>query len=403
MEVTILWLRRDLRLEDHPALARAAAGEGAVLPLYIVDPAVWAAPEASARHWRFVAEGLAALSDALAARGAALQIEAGPPAEVLARCAARWPVTRVLTLDDGTGGDAAPWARGSGIAFEEVRAPRGAALPPPGALRGLDGLVPAAIPGARDLGLGFDPCPGRPRGGRAEAERVLEAALSDPAPERALSAHLAWGTLSAAEVSRAARAAGAGPLTAGLARRARLMRAPTGRGDTPRPPDHAARFAAWEKGETGLPAVDAPMRALCHSGLIDPSWLGLLASAGIGLLGLDPEDCGRVLARLCLDYHPVLHRARMRAAAARPADPLRQARDLDPEGAMLGAWLPELADLPGPARHAPWTWRGPLARPGRRYPAPVIDIATDPARPVRPAPARARRRPADRRQLAFDL
>ena len=39
----VLWLRRDLRLADHPALA-AAAGDGRVLPLFVRDPAVQAAP-----------------------------------------------------------------------------------------------------------------------------------------------------------------------------------------------------------------------------------------------------------------------------------------------------------------------------------------------------------------------
>ncbi|MCE8455483.1 deoxyribodipyrimidine photo-lyase, partial [Rhodovulum sulfidophilum] len=62
MGVTILSFGRDLRGQDHPALARAGqeagAEGGAVLPVFIVDPAVWSAPEASARQWRVVAEGL---------------------------------------------------------------------------------------------------------------------------------------------------------------------------------------------------------------------------------------------------------------------------------------------------------------------------------------------------------
>ncbi|WP_372613212.1 deoxyribodipyrimidine photo-lyase, partial [Aquicoccus sp.] len=34
----ICWFKRDLRIEDHPALARAVA-LGPVIPLYIIEPA----------------------------------------------------------------------------------------------------------------------------------------------------------------------------------------------------------------------------------------------------------------------------------------------------------------------------------------------------------------------------
>ena len=43
MPTTILWFRRDLRRSDHPALveaARAAGPDGAVVPLFCVDPAL---------------------------------------------------------------------------------------------------------------------------------------------------------------------------------------------------------------------------------------------------------------------------------------------------------------------------------------------------------------------------
>jgi deoxyribodipyrimidine photo-lyase len=41
---TLLWLRQDLRLQDQPALI-AAAGEGPVIPVYVLDdvaPGAWA-------------------------------------------------------------------------------------------------------------------------------------------------------------------------------------------------------------------------------------------------------------------------------------------------------------------------------------------------------------------------
>lgn len=36
----LVWLKRDLRLTDHPALT-LAAGMGRVLPVYVVEPEYW--------------------------------------------------------------------------------------------------------------------------------------------------------------------------------------------------------------------------------------------------------------------------------------------------------------------------------------------------------------------------
>ncbi|TNF64683.1 MAG: hypothetical protein EP307_01975, partial [Rhodobacteraceae bacterium] len=44
----ILWFKRDLRIDDHPALARAAA-LGPVLPVYVVEPEYWRQDDVSGR------------------------------------------------------------------------------------------------------------------------------------------------------------------------------------------------------------------------------------------------------------------------------------------------------------------------------------------------------------------
>jgi deoxyribodipyrimidine photo-lyase len=77
---SILWLRRDLRRGDHPALAAAhdAAGAGGVLPVFVADPTLLASAGTSR---------VAALHDALAgARESfedALVVRYGRPEEVL--------------------------------------------------------------------------------------------------------------------------------------------------------------------------------------------------------------------------------------------------------------------------------------------------------------------------------
>ncbi|MFC6344099.1 deoxyribodipyrimidine photo-lyase, partial [Nocardioides hankookensis] len=45
---SVMWFRRDLRLADNPALV-AAAADGAVLPLFVLDPTLWEAAGPSRR------------------------------------------------------------------------------------------------------------------------------------------------------------------------------------------------------------------------------------------------------------------------------------------------------------------------------------------------------------------
>lgn len=78
MSSAIVWLRRDLRLADNPALQAAMVAHERVLPLYIHAPdeeAPWA-PGGASRWW--LHHSLAALDAELRARGAALHIARGP-------------------------------------------------------------------------------------------------------------------------------------------------------------------------------------------------------------------------------------------------------------------------------------------------------------------------------------
>ncbi|MEL6889913.1 MAG: deoxyribodipyrimidine photo-lyase, partial [Pseudomonadota bacterium] len=50
---SVVWFKRDLRVSDHPALARAAA-LGPVIPLYVFEPGYWAEPDVSGRQFDFV-------------------------------------------------------------------------------------------------------------------------------------------------------------------------------------------------------------------------------------------------------------------------------------------------------------------------------------------------------------
>ncbi|MBX3495267.1 MAG: deoxyribodipyrimidine photo-lyase [Parvibaculum sp.] len=74
----IVWFRRDLRLADNPALAAAARG-GAVVPVFILDPADM--PGGASTWW--LHGSLAALAADLARLGAPLVLRRGDPAHLI--------------------------------------------------------------------------------------------------------------------------------------------------------------------------------------------------------------------------------------------------------------------------------------------------------------------------------
>ncbi len=243
----IVWFKRDLRVQDHAALAAAAAA-GPVLPIYIAEPGLSAEPDASARQWDFAAESLAHLQRDLAALGQPLRVFVGEAVPVLQAIADRHKITALYSHEEtGNGYTFArdlrvlEWARQAGVVWHEMRqtgvirrlksrngwARRWDAdmarpvTPAPAALIGVEADWPTRIPTAHDLGLPDDPCPHRQPGGRPAALQTLHSFLTQrgrdyryqmSSPVTAfdassrLSPHIAWGTLSLREVSQATTA-----------------------------------------------------------------------------------------------------------------------------------------------------------------------------------------------------
>lgn len=444
----LLWFKRDLRVQDNPALAEAARRGGRVLPLFVVEPEGWAQPDASARQYRFMAECLAELRADLGRLGAPLVVRVGPAREVLAGLCAETGIRQIISHEE-TGNawsyvrdrSVAAWAREAGIRWVQV--------PQMGVVRRLDSrdgwaarregvmrrepcavperlqgfvIEPGAIPEAREIGLGFDPCPGRQRGGRRAAEAMLASfletrgrnyrrAMSSPLDGEAacsrLSPHLAWGTLSPREAAQAAAARRAqakgtregwrGAMTsfeARLAWRDHFMQKlesqpdietrclhPAYEGLRPLESD-AARLAAWGKGETGIPFVDACIRYLDHTGWLNFRMRAMLVAVASYHLWLDWRATGPHLARVFTDYEPGIHWPQMQMQSGttgmntvRIYNPVKQGQDQDPTGAFTRRWVPELAEVPDVHLQSPWDWEGAGRLLGRRYPAPVVDVA----------------------------
>ncbi len=67
-EINIVYLKRDLRIEDHAALF-SARKQGAILALYVIEPDYWTLPDTSARQWQFIDQSIEPLKNQLAKLG----------------------------------------------------------------------------------------------------------------------------------------------------------------------------------------------------------------------------------------------------------------------------------------------------------------------------------------------
>jgi deoxyribodipyrimidine photo-lyase len=440
-DTVLLWFKRDLRLHDHPALTRAMT-QGRVVPVYVIEPGYWQLADVSGRHYAFLTETLEALRTGLRARGSDLVVRLGTAVEVLE--ALRLATgAKVLVSHEETGNgwtyqrdrEVAAWARGQGVRWEElpqcavIRGPHNrdgwavarnrrmaqTLLPTPNVLPRVT-LSSDVIPTPVELGLD-DLCPGRQRGGRDQAIRVLDSflrvrgrdyrsAMSSPLQGESacsrLSPHLALGALSVREAvqataerqaeARAARDGWSGSLKSLQSRLAwrdhfmqKLEDEPelehrclhrAYEGLRPMSPD-TARLEAWCQGETGVPFVDACMRSLQATGWLNFRMRSMLMSFASYHLWLDWRATGQHLARLFTDYEPGIHwsQCQMQSGTTgintlRIYNPVKQGRDQDPSGVFTRRWCPELRDVPDAFLQEPWLWEGRAA-----YPPPIVDVA----------------------------
>ena len=95
MTTSILWLRRDLRMHDHPAL-QAARRADRMIPVFCFDDALLTGRHASGPRTQFLLECLAELDAGLRDRGSRLFVRRGSPSSEIARLARETPpsVTR---------------------------------------------------------------------------------------------------------------------------------------------------------------------------------------------------------------------------------------------------------------------------------------------------------------------
>jgi len=281
------------------------------------------------------------------------------------------------------------------------------------------------IPAPEALGLAPDPCPGRQTGGRRQAVADLESflfargrdyrrAMSSPVSAfdacSRLSAHLALGAISVREAYQGAGRALTAHRTAGETGFARSVESfisrlhwhchfmqkfedepelaerdlhPAYRGA--RPEANPETLARWIEGRTGLPFLDACLRALDQTGWLNFRMRAMAAAFSSYHLWQDWKRPAQALARRFTDFEPGIHYPQFQMQSGvtgvntpRIYNPVKQSMDQDPDGVFIVRWVPELAALPAPFRHQPWTAPASVleaagVRLGVTYPDRIVD------------------------------
>jgi len=428
---SILWFRRDLRLDDHPALI-AAAASGDVVPLFVVDPAF---ADAGPARLAFLAGCLRELHRATRN---ALVIRAGDPSAVVPALAAEIGVDTVFATEDfgpyGRRRDAAvsealaaahrrlelvgsPYAVTPGTVTRDNGQPYAVFTPFSRAWRAIGWDEPADGPRLRWAhGVDSDPLPEAPGvdaelppGGERAAQDRLHAFLDtdlatyDVGRDRPdldetshLSPYLRWGCLHPRQIlTHLGRSRAHDRFRAELAWREFyadvLFRQPRSAWwnlddrmdamevDTGAPAKD--RMASWSAGQTGFPIVDAGMRQLHATGWMHNRVRMVTASFLVKDLHLPWQWGARHFLAHLVDgdlasnnhgWQWVAGTGTDAAPYFRIFNPLTQSQRFDPEGDYIRRWVPELTGV-GDDIHAPSAGKGPPLG----YPAPMVEHATE--------------------------
>ncbi|QJE71946.1 deoxyribodipyrimidine photo-lyase [Aerophototrophica crusticola] len=146
-------------------------------------------------------------------------------------------------------------------------------------------------------------------------------------------------------------------------------------------------MAAWKRGRTGYPIVDAGMRQLWETGWMHNRVRMIVGSLLVKHL-LQPWQAGERwfwdtlvdadLANNSAGWQWIAGCGADAAPYFRVFNPVLQGEKFDPDGRYVRRWVPELARLPDKYVHAPWTappmvLSGAGVVLGKTYPAPVVE------------------------------
>jgi deoxyribodipyrimidine photo-lyase len=146
-------------------------------------------------------------------------------------------------------------------------------------------------------------------------------------------------------------------------------------------------FAAWCEGRTGYPLVDAAMAQINQTGYMHNRLRMVAGSFLVKDLGLDWRWGEKYFAQHLNDFDLSANNGGWQWVASSGCDaqpyfrifnPVSQSEKFDPEGKFIRRYLPQLAQLPAAAIHAPWLAGGVQLQAagvllGQNYPLPIVD------------------------------
>ena len=428
-----MWFRRDLRLDDNPAWSAAAATHREIVPLFVLDPRLFAAAGPFRR--RQLIGDLTALDLRLRALGGCLRVVQGDAVEVLALEATKLQSDSVFVNLD-----VSPLARrrdtavattlaAGGITWHgswgglvhapgTVRTARGTlsqvftpywhawrtTTPQPWvtiAPQELTGRVAAQPEAALPKADGLAPYPGGEFG--AQERLHLAHDLVDDYPAHRdqpsidgttqLSAALRFGTISPRRIidSLGMHTPGRDAVARQLAWRDWFAHIAWEHPDLAscamRPEydqiawrDDEAGFEAWRAGRTGYPIVDAGMRELAQTGWMHGRVRMIAASFLVKHLLIDWRRGERWFRTTLVDgefsqnagnWQWVAGTGLGAAPYFRVFNPTTQAKRFDADGTYVKRWIPELRTVDARRVHEPWLLDAAELPPD--YPPPLVD------------------------------
>jgi len=144
-------------------------------------------------------------------------------------------------------------------------------------------------------------------------------------------------------------------------------------------------LAAWRKGLTGYPIVDAGMRQLWATGWMHNRVRMVVGSLLVKQLLLPWKAGEEWFWDTLVDACPASNPASWQWVAGCGADaapyfrifnPILQGEKFDPKGSYIRRWVPELADVDDKFIHQPWK----APRRAKGYPDPIVELAGGRAR-----------------------
>lgn len=148
-------------------------------------------------------------------------------------------------------------------------------------------------------------------------------------------------------------------------------------------------LAAWQRGQTGIPIIDAGMRELWSTGwmhnrvrMIVASFLckNCLITWQQGAQWFWDTLVDADLANNTMGWQWVAGCGADAAPYFRIFNPILQSEKFDRDGAYIKKWVPELTSMPSKYIHAPWQAPSPVLtdsgiRLGKTYPLPLVDLS----------------------------